>query len=305
MAWIELHQEVFRHPKVLRVAATLRVSNETAVGHIAALWCWALDAKPDGGPLGDIDIRAGANWSTRKDITAALLDAGLIDQHADGYWLHDWDDYAGRLLRQRAEAKERMRNVRARSTNVPERARTFMVTQQNRTEQNTTEPSVCLTGAQETLRVKLHDLARERVFGGVNAPDTDWCEDLIRRGATESDIEAATDASRRKSLAYCRAVLERRVKEREAGNDPDAVQASVSGAASRGGYSGSRGKGRMGGGGQGSDSFDDFDDAPPNSIRAGGGDLPGPREPQEVPGEAAGDRITHFPGRAQAGGGAR
>ena len=135
MAWIELHQSTIRHPKIIRAAATLGVSRLLIVGHLAALWCWALDAKPDGGPLTDLDIRTGAEWGERKDFTAALVDAGLLDAETDGLWIHDWDEYAGRLIRQRAMARDRARRSRGES---PQRARSvraeFASTQPNPTQ---------------------------------------------------------------------------------------------------------------------------------------------------------------------------
>ena len=98
---------------MLRVAARLRVSEEAVIGHMATLWCWALDAKPQGGPLSPLDVRAGANWKARSDIVAALVEARLLDEEDDGLWLHDWTEYAGRLIRQREMAKARARKARA------------------------------------------------------------------------------------------------------------------------------------------------------------------------------------------------
>ena len=101
MAWIEVHQNLLRHPKTLRCAAALGVDRFTMVGHLVNMWCWALDAKPDGGPLDDIDIRAATEWAGRKDISVALAAARFLDERDGQYWLHDWDDYTSRLRDQR------------------------------------------------------------------------------------------------------------------------------------------------------------------------------------------------------------
>lgn len=114
MAWIELHQGLFRHVKTAAAADALRKPRYLIVGHLAALWCWALDAKPDGGPLSARDVKLGADWGGNADVFAqALLDAGFLDGDFDGFWLHDWNDYAGRLLNQRRVNAERMRTARA------------------------------------------------------------------------------------------------------------------------------------------------------------------------------------------------
>lgn len=143
MAWVEFHQALPRHPKTLRVAVTLGVSRAQVCGHLAMLWCWALDARPDGGPLDAIDVIAGAEWEQpRKDFVGALMAAGFLDAREDGMWLHDWDDYAGRLVAQRRANKQRMRDARAanvqRTTAARAPATVPNPTVPNPTEQNQT-----------------------------------------------------------------------------------------------------------------------------------------------------------------------
>ena len=38
MAWIESHQEIWRHPKTKKLARLLSVSVPTAVGHLHGIW---------------------------------------------------------------------------------------------------------------------------------------------------------------------------------------------------------------------------------------------------------------------------
>ena len=119
MAWIELHQSVFRHGKTRRAAGLLRISRITLVGHLTSLWCWALDAlPPSGGPVAAADIALGAEWPGDPDrLLRALLAAGYIEQRRrDGlYYLHDWDRYAGRLHQRRILARERKRRERVKT----------------------------------------------------------------------------------------------------------------------------------------------------------------------------------------------
>jgi len=105
-AWIKTHQSLGTHRKTLALADELGTSVPAAVGHLVLLWCWALDNAP-GGFLGHIrpkTIAVAAMWRKRPgDFLAALVTAGFVDEPQDGpLSLHDWDEYAGRLMYQRA-----------------------------------------------------------------------------------------------------------------------------------------------------------------------------------------------------------
>ncbi len=120
MAWIEVHQSLVDHRKVVNASAALGrgTSPVLLVGHLVTLWSWALDNAEDGGPLTASEVAHGARWTRdAQAFTDALVSARLLD-HIDGaYWLHDWADYAGRLVGKRRANRERMRSARA--TNVP------------------------------------------------------------------------------------------------------------------------------------------------------------------------------------------
>ena len=114
MAWIESHQRLARHPKVDRLAAALRVSKAAVIGHLHLLWWWTLEFASDGDLAGfdEAEIAGAAEWEgAAGHFVASLRQAGWLD--ADGR-VHDWRDYAGRLLDSRAQARERMRRFRAR-----------------------------------------------------------------------------------------------------------------------------------------------------------------------------------------------
>jgi len=117
MAWIESHQELGRHPKTRRLARMLGISLPAAVGHLHYLWWWALDFAEDG-DLSDYDryeIAEAALWEGDPDeFVDALIHARFVDQTGDGgLALHDWDEYAGRLIERRARDRERKRRERA------------------------------------------------------------------------------------------------------------------------------------------------------------------------------------------------
>ena len=113
VAWIESHQELARHPKVGRLARTLGVSKVTAVGHLHFLWWWAVDFAQDGdlSVFTDPEIADGAGWEgDGTEFVSALIDAGWVDSERR---IHDWMEYAGRLIERRKTDAERKRAERA------------------------------------------------------------------------------------------------------------------------------------------------------------------------------------------------
>src|SRR5262245_42362945 len=115
MAWIESHQSLGRHPKMLRLAARVRACGPQVIGHLHYLWWWALDYAPDGdvSRFAAQEIAAASEWNGDPDLwLAALGETGWIDP--DGH-LHDWTDYAGKLAESRARDRERKRSARSRA----------------------------------------------------------------------------------------------------------------------------------------------------------------------------------------------
>ncbi len=107
MSWIELHQSLPTNKKTIRLKNKLRIKTPQAVGHICMLWLWAVDNAPDGDLSGFTpdEISECAGWTGRsaEDFVEALVGSGFIDADMA---LHDWFEYAGRLLEHRAAQKE-------------------------------------------------------------------------------------------------------------------------------------------------------------------------------------------------------
>ncbi len=114
MAWIESHQELARHPKVLRLARILKVNKAQAIGHLHLLWWWTLDFSPTGdlSAFTSCELGSAAEWQGDGDcFKKALQEAGWLD----GDVIHDWPQYSGRLLAVRESNRERQKRYRARS----------------------------------------------------------------------------------------------------------------------------------------------------------------------------------------------
>jgi hypothetical protein len=118
MAYIEVRTTLPGHRKTKAAARALRVDRHKLVGHLVALWIWALDNVPSSGSLAgitDVDVEEAAEWPDELagTLVPALVDAGFVDVEDDGRYLHDWDDYAGRLLKKREADRDRKRQERA------------------------------------------------------------------------------------------------------------------------------------------------------------------------------------------------
>lgn len=119
MAWIESHQSLSKHRKTIRAAGRLAVDRHKLIGHLHELWWWALDNVGVDGCLGDMDafeIATAAEWDGDPEaFVEALIEAGFIDRDPDtnALYLHDWYDYAGKLIEAREAERERSRRRRA------------------------------------------------------------------------------------------------------------------------------------------------------------------------------------------------
>lgn len=127
MAYIETHQALLTHRKTLRLSRLIGIDRWGVAGRLMALWSWALDNAPDGAIAHeDSDILADVmGWDGEpSELCHALVTAGFLDQHANHYAIHDWMDYAGRLIEKRKSDAERKRQARASSGHTPPVQRT-------------------------------------------------------------------------------------------------------------------------------------------------------------------------------------
>ena len=117
--WIESHQSLARHPKLIRLAATLKINKAQAIGHLHLLWWWTLDYAPSGSvsAFASCEIAAAAEWTGDADrFLEALKKEKWIDE--DGS-VHDWDEYAGKLLARKKADADRKASVRKKSAGHP------------------------------------------------------------------------------------------------------------------------------------------------------------------------------------------
>src|SRR5690606_4579424 len=116
MAWIESHDNLKDHPKTRRAARLLGLPVPTIIRHVPLLWHWCLSYAEDGDLSGydAADIAEAVMWDgDPHQFIDALLNCGpagktgFLERDDQGRLLvHDWYDYAGRLLEKREEARE-------------------------------------------------------------------------------------------------------------------------------------------------------------------------------------------------------
>lgn len=125
MAWLEIHQTLPGHIKVKRAARMLGISRAQVIGHLVMLWTWALDQASDGelSSFAPAEIADEAGWDGDPDsLLGALVESrgasgyGFLERDDRGTRIHDWTDYAGRLIERRRANAERMRQTRAGDT---------------------------------------------------------------------------------------------------------------------------------------------------------------------------------------------
>jgi hypothetical protein len=116
MAWIESHQSLLKHPKTTAMIGLLGVDRHKLIGHLMALWWWAIDiADADGnlpGSCTEYSIAEAAGWplDDADQFIRALVGCGgrkkgFIEQKRGRFTLHDWNNYTSRLYK--------LRNARA------------------------------------------------------------------------------------------------------------------------------------------------------------------------------------------------
>ena len=138
MAWIEAHQELSNHRKIIRLKNLLKIPKTEAIGTVMMLWWWSVDNAPSG-DLSNItaeELAEIVDYRGRKSqqVMDALIESGFIDGDMK---IHDWHEYTGRLLEQRKIQKQQNK----------ERAKKWRTKQkQNKSDNNaivTVVPSEC------------------------------------------------------------------------------------------------------------------------------------------------------------------
>lgn len=111
--WYEAHQTLAKHPKTLKLASLIKCERRYAVGLLHDLFSWGLDAAKKDGSLPGLsreEIASALDLNGKKGVSVvdALIESGYLESAENGdFRIHDWYDYAGKLVDRREDAKRR------------------------------------------------------------------------------------------------------------------------------------------------------------------------------------------------------
>jgi len=122
--FIPVYAEILDHPKTKKLSKALNISIQCALGGLIFFWENTLKHYPDGfipeDELYTDDLEKYFGIQKGNEILNYLLSCEFIDRSEDGYELHNWDKYAGKLLDKNESDKERMRRKRLEKKSVRE-----------------------------------------------------------------------------------------------------------------------------------------------------------------------------------------
>lgn len=111
--WYEAHQTLAKHPKTLKLASLIKCERRYAVGLLHDLFSWGLDAAKKDGSLPGLsreEIASALDLNGKKGVSVvdALIESGYLESAENGdFRIHDWYDYAGKLMDRREADKRR------------------------------------------------------------------------------------------------------------------------------------------------------------------------------------------------------
>lgn len=135
MAWVSVHQEV-DGSKLRRLYKTIGCSKFEALGILNFLWFWGMKNADETGLVSDADLDVlsrylyGCGEGSTLDmgkVVQALADVGWIDMAADGFYIHDWDQWQEqwyKLQKNRKRDAERKRKDYAETVVQPRESST-------------------------------------------------------------------------------------------------------------------------------------------------------------------------------------
>ncbi len=111
ITWFAIDCNLYTHPKMLRLSASLKTDIDTLVGKLGRLWAWAKLSGNENGEIGELPAQEIADimrWKKgSKSLLSALIDCGFIDASEDGIFLHGWAELNGNMTAKKRRDSER------------------------------------------------------------------------------------------------------------------------------------------------------------------------------------------------------
>jgi hypothetical protein len=178
MAWLESHQSLLNHHKTRKAARLLDMPRVHLCGHLHALWWWAIDYAEDGdvSAFDAADLADAAEYDGDAEaFVTALTECGPGGRHGflertdDGRLvIHDWYDYAGKLIERRKADRERKHSTR-KPADTPTTIEDVQRTSAGSLTESTAVPYVTVTNRNQPT-VTLTNQPTETKTNGASAP---------------------------------------------------------------------------------------------------------------------------------------
>lgn len=166
MAWIESHQNLEDHPKVMLLMQKTGWNLDECIGRLHRLWWWALKYAEDG-DLSKYDcsqflVRLDPNKDP-KELFHMLKEVSLVENNG---MLHDWLDYAGRYLtaKYRTSKPNKLKDLHKKHKSANSRTKVGQKSAHLTNLTNlTNQPNLTITTQNEVLLKSFGDILGEKV----------------------------------------------------------------------------------------------------------------------------------------------
>ena len=110
--WFSMGCTIHTDPKILSLAADLKLDPDTTVGKLGRLYAWAMISNNETGDLTGMppsEIADIMRWKKKPEaLVEALIKNGLIDNDDGRLSIHKWGVYNGdRLVKRRKDAERK------------------------------------------------------------------------------------------------------------------------------------------------------------------------------------------------------
>lgn len=208
--FVPVYESLLRSVKLARLSKALTKDRFTLTGHLIALWTWCLSGLPRVDyALTPQEIARAAEWPARgaDRFANALAEAGFLDPVDDGFVIHDWEEYGGKVVKAKQRDRDRHRDQGDSSTETPgnfrgissldETRRDETTRDETRREDTTRDLLIAPNGASMECAVAFAIGIFEQL--NLNPPSRELIADYVARGLIDVDWQAAAEqvASRR------------------------------------------------------------------------------------------------------------
>jgi hypothetical protein len=121
--WIKMRNDLFTHPKVVRIASALKADTLRTVGGLMSAWC-LFDAHSIDGQLEGYSQLALDDHLRWPGFSAAMIAVKWLEETENGLLLPEFDTHNGQSAKRRAQDGDRKRAVRKMSASDADKVRT-------------------------------------------------------------------------------------------------------------------------------------------------------------------------------------